>query len=140
MSTTPASSPDLGKSDEPTVTAATATRPLPAKPAQANAARTPQQSPPAPPADEGDYEEPSHFGRFVLFNVVPSSIVSGVVHFVGFLVLALLTIPPPTKSETLAIHTPPAAEKVEELQEETLDLKLDSVLSDQATDVVQQVL
>jgi len=40
-------------------------------------------------------DEPSLLGRFVLFNAVPSSIISGVVHFIGFLILALLTIPPP---------------------------------------------
>src|SRR3954451_10513777 len=90
--------------------------------------------------EEGQLEEPALLGRFVLFNAVPSSIISGVVHFVGFLILALLTIPPPPKTEALSISTPPAeqVEKVEELHEEKL--LLNSTVSDERTEMVQQVL
>src|SRR5262245_49483832 len=101
---------------------------------------------PAPPPeeaeDEGEVEEPSHFGRFVLFNALPSSIVSGVVHFVAFLALALLTMPPPQVNETLAINAQAAEEtkKVDDLQEEKLEMKLAYTVSDERSESVQQVL
>src|SRR5690349_11195126 len=111
MSTIPASSAD-----------ATTAQPKPAaakQPTPTNAPASASASPSPEPSqeEEGELEEPALLGRFVLFNAVPSSIISGVVHFVGFLILALLTIPPPVISETLAIHAPVAeqVEKVEEL-------------------------
>src|SRR3954453_21441840 len=119
MSTTPAVSPEASK------TASTATAiakpPAPAKDSATKATAPPGQSP--PDDEEAEGEEPASLGHFVLFNAVPSSIVSGAVHFVGFLLLALLPIHPPPRAETLAINAP-AAEQVEELQDEKLDLKL----------------
>ena len=137
MSTIPASSVDATKTAQST--SPPDKQPAPRKEPASEAA----PARPEPPDEaDGELDEPSLLGRFVLFNAVPSSIVSGVVHFAGFLILALLTIPPPVASETLAIQAPAAeqVEKVEELQEEKLSLKLDTTISDERTEVVQQVL
>src|SRR4029079_356282 len=48
-------------------------------------------------------EQAPLFARFVLFNAVPSSLISGVVHFVFFLVLALTSLSPPPEKKTLEI-------------------------------------
>jgi hypothetical protein len=143
MSTIPAS----GVEETTAVPSASATSTQPAAGNEPKAGKQPvtQTSPPQtePPNEEdSNLDEAPLVGQFVLFNAVPSSIVSGVVHFVGFLILALLTIPPPVASETLAIQAPVAerVEKVEELQEEKLSLKLDTTISDDRSEVVQQVL
>src|SRR5436190_799871 len=117
MSTTPASSVAALPSAESAPPVPTASEPMAAnatKVAQAEAVA--DQSPATD--EEGEFDEESHhFGRFVLFNAVPSSLVSGVIHFVGFLILALTTMSPPPPNETLAINAAPA-EKTdkEELQ------------------------
>jgi hypothetical protein len=100
----------------------------------------------APPDDETAFDDESqHLTHFILFNAVPSSIVSGVVHFIAFIVLALLTISPPQKSETLAINAAPPAEKndADQLHEEKFNLALDSSLpeaSESVTEILQNVV
>jgi len=132
--TTPAAAATTAQSPEKSLPAAA----KPDPPIAENAATAP---PPEEAEEEAVEEEPSHFGRFVLLNALPSSIVSCVVHFVAFLALALLTMPPPQPNETLAINAQTAeSNKVQELQEEKLEMKLDTVVSDERSEVVQQVL
>ncbi len=52
--------------------------------------------------------------RFLLFNAMPSSFVSGIVHFLGIIILALITISPPAMDEQIQAYSPPM-ELVEEL-------------------------
>src|SRR6267378_7870702 len=63
--------------------------------------------------EQEELDEQTHlFGRFVLFNAVPSSLISGVVHFVLFLVLALTSMSPAPERKTLEISAA-AAEKTD---------------------------
>jgi hypothetical protein len=138
MSTTPPATTVSPASREP---AASSAPPPPSKTASAAAnpsATTAKADPES--AEEDEFDEPSHFNRFVLFNALPSSVVSGVIHFVGFLVLALLTIQPPPTQETLGINASTVeSDKSDVLQEEKLELNLDAV-ADERTEIAQQVL
>lgn len=81
--------------------------------------------------------------KFWLFNVLPSSIVSGVVHFITILMLALLTFQVTTESTTMQLAAPPpdAQEEVEELKEEKIEIKVDeTVVSSERSDVVAQIM
>src|SRR6476620_11172900 len=56
-------------------------------------------------ANDEELEESSyHRDRFVLFNALPSSLVSALVHFIAFMVLALTTMPEPQGGDSLAIQ------------------------------------
>jgi hypothetical protein len=113
--------------------------PAPPKPA---AAAVPDTAATAGEEEEEAYEEPSSLAsHFVLFNALPSSLVSGVVHFVGFLALALLSIDPPQKTETLAISAAPAErDESDQLKEEQLNLNLDALVSSESAQAAEQVL
>ena len=80
-------------------------------------------------------------GRFILFNAVPSWMVSGVVHFVGFLLMALITIAPPPSNTVMQINAPPPEEleEVEELAQEKIEINVDETLVTEESDVVQQL-
>jgi hypothetical protein len=137
MSTTPAPGADLDQPAAATVLPSATAQTLAS---QANPAPPAAPIPQPPPLEDEEefFEEPSHFGRFVLFNALPSTVISAFVHFVAFLLLALFTFSPPDKNETLAINALPAkAEQVEELAKETLDLQLDSEANEAQADVVQ---
>ena len=63
------------------------------------------------PAEENSGEFQS---RFLLFNAMPSSLVSSVVHFLGIIILALITIPSQPVNQQIQAFAPPE-EEVEEL-------------------------
>ena len=54
--------------------------------------------------------------RFLLFNAMPSWFVSSIVHFLGIIILALITIPPQPVNEQIQAYVPPA-EQVEEIKD-----------------------
>src|SRR6478672_3007772 len=87
-------------------------------------------------------EQARLFGHFVLFNAVPSSLISGVVHFVLFLVLALTSMSPPPEKKTLEISAAAVqkTDKADELANESIDVPLDQAAADERTEAAQQVL
>lgn len=113
----------------------------------AKMATTANDQAPRPAADAPEAEEPaegsagaSFWGsRFVLLNAVPSWAVSGVIHFVLILALALIPVSPKKSNESLVISAPPAEqiEQIEELPEEKIQLRLDEVMADERSEVVQ---
>src|SRR4051812_29409907 len=144
MSTTPASASDSATLAQPAALTAAAASSVAA--ASSRSDRQPDAAGTAPPDDEEAEleDEPQHLTHFILFNALPSAVVSGVVHFIAFIVLALLTLSPPQKSETLAINAAPPSEKNDEqLHEEKFNLALDSALpeaSESVTEVLQNVV
>src|SRR5581483_11902350 len=81
-------------------------------------------------------DEQAHlFGRFVLFNAVPSSLISGVVHFVLFLVLALTSMAPPPEKKTLEISAAAIqkTDKPDELASEAIEVPLDQAAVNEQT-------
>jgi hypothetical protein len=118
MSTTPTTSAPADQS---------ASKPLkaPAKPASAAAPAPAAAAAPPPPDDE--HEEQEHTGgtgRFLLFNATPSWAVSSVVHFVLFIVLALLQVPEETKNDvtTISSRPPEMVEEMDEFKSEKIEL------------------
>ncbi|MEX2175210.1 MAG: hypothetical protein WD872_12680 [Pirellulaceae bacterium] len=109
----------------------------PAATAQAAAAAEPDTG------EEGSVEEAgSGRGHFLLFRAMPAWMVSGLVHFVTILVLAVLTIEPQVANSIVQMTAPPseAVEEVQELQEEKIEINVDETLiSEQRSDVVQQL-
>src|SRR5437763_2126460 len=143
MSTTPSAS-----AEAPT-TATRASAPVPSDPAAANptdaAPGAASGEKPAESAtdEQEQLDEQAHlFGRFVLFNAVPSSLISGVVHFVLFLVLALTSMSPPPEKKTLEISAAAVqkTDKADELANEAIDVPLDQAAADERTEAAQQVL
>src|SRR2546423_10777655 len=93
--------------------------------------------------EQEELDEQTHlFGRFVLFNAVPSSLISGVVHFVLFLVLALTSMSPAPEKKTLELSATAVqkTDKADELANESIDVPLDQSAADERTDAAQQVL
>jgi hypothetical protein len=85
-------------------------------------------------------DEEATSSRFILFNALPSSIISGVLHFIVFLVLALWYVEPPPKKETLALSAGATKQEDEiSLEDEHPELRLDAV-ADSRDDAVQNVL
>src|SRR3954469_13996219 len=115
-----------------------------AKPADALAAGTPADATAESQTEEQEeVDEQAHlFGRFVLFNAVPSSLISGVVHFVLFLVLALTSMSPPPEKKTLEISAASVqkTDKADELANESIDVPLDQTAANEQTEAAQQVL
>src|SRR5438067_1274247 len=114
------------------------------KPADAVAAKTSGDAPGESQTEEQEeLDEQAHlFGRFVLFNAVPSSLISGVVHFVLFLVLALTSMSPPPEKKTLEISAAAVqkTDKADELANEAIDVPLDQTAADERMEAAQQVL
>jgi len=132
MSTTPAPKPT-----------APVARPAAAAPVARAAQPAPQAQAQQQPQEEATVPAGPSRGGFVLFNAVPSWLVSSVVHFVGLLILALVTIPPPPETKTLQVVAPPSEEleEVEDIQEEKIDINVDeTVVSDSQSDVVSQLV
>lgn len=126
MTTTPKSSaPDR-------LPAANLAKGPPAKPAPA---ATPAAAA-APPPPEEEYEEEDHggsTGRFLLFNATPSWAVSAVVHFVLFIVLALMQVPERSKNDitTISSRPPEVVEEMDEFKSEKIELDVnDTVATD----------
>ena len=100
--------------------------PQPPKEAAAATAAKPA-SPAAPPDEESQEEEHgASTGRFILFNATPSWAVSAVVHFVMFIVLALINVPEQAASSvtTISSRPPEAVEEIEEFKSEKIELQL----------------
>jgi hypothetical protein len=96
----------------------------------------------APETVEPDHDEPApHAQHFLWFQALPSWLVSGVVHFVLLLVLAIITIAPPVVSahvQMSAALPEPDDELVDEFDEKKLELKVDdATLSEPTTEVLQ---
>lgn len=132
MSTTPTSTKPV---DRPAATA---------KPAPSAAAATSEAASP-PPADEA-YEEEAHSaatGRFLLFNATPSWAVSAAVHFVVFIILALMQVPERQRSDvtTISAAPPEVVEEIEEFKSEKIELNLDdsAIVSNTSSEVLQTV-
>src|SRR5262249_48312320 len=81
-------------------------------------------------------------GKFLLFNAIPSWMVSGVVHFVALLILAVMTVDAKLPETTLSINAPPVQklEESEELKDEKIELKIDSTVVSDQREIVQQAL
>jgi hypothetical protein len=93
--------------------------------------------------EQEQLDEQAHlFGRFVLFNAVPSSLISGVVHFVLFLVLALTSLSPPPEKKTLEISAAAVqkTDKADELANEAIEVPLNQAAADEQSEAAQQVL
>jgi len=91
--------------------------------------------------DEID-EQAHHYGRFVLFNAVPSALISGVVHFVLFVVLALTYMSPPPAKKMLLLKAVAGErnDSADELSAQTIELPTDQSAADDRTETAQQVL
>jgi hypothetical protein len=119
-----------------TPTARPATTTPRAVPTAASAA---QKAPAPPPAEEELEEESSVSGRFILFNAMPSWAISGVVHFIAFIILALITVPPPSTSGVATITAPPPEqiEEVEEFKLEKIEMNLqDAPVTNTSSEVI----
>jgi hypothetical protein len=140
MSTTLNSAAD-GTQALTTPPAPTKSPPEIAPPPSATIPTTPAAADSVDDADE-EYDDSPQLNRFLLFNAVPSSIVSGVIHFVAFLALALWSIDPKPVVETLEINAaaPQQSEDVAQLAQEQLNLQLDAPIADQHSDAIQQVI
>jgi hypothetical protein len=113
----------------------------PAPAAAAAQPAQPQQSAAAAPAEEDDTPSGGG-GKFVLFNAVPSYMISAVVHFFGIIVLAFMTIAPPPERNQVVMESPPSEdfEEVEDFTEEKIEINVDETnVSDTQTDVVATI-
>jgi hypothetical protein len=98
----------------------------------------PQTAEPAPEDEEFD-ESAYHRDRFVLFNALPSSLVSALVHFIAFMILALTTMPEPPAGDILAIDATPTEQDtgVNELKEEQVDLAMEKAAMEEQSEAAQ---
>ncbi len=135
--TKPAATAKPAPTTKPTATAKPATSAKPGvvlQPAAdvANGGAAAQSSGGATPSDEPDSAaaepEPSRLlaafmaNHFLLFNAVPSWLVSMVVHAVLLIVLALITLPErPPEKRIVAVANPDNVEDVENLESEEID-------------------
>src|SRR5437764_12916381 len=122
-------------------------KPAPETPAPAASQPSPAAVPPEEPPQEGSDEEEAAAGtlpggKFLLFNAIPSWMVSGVVHFIALLVLAAMTVNAKLPETTLSINAPPVQkmEEIEELKEEKIELKIDTTVVSDQREIVQQAL
>lgn len=126
---------------------ATAPRPgltpnKPASPAAASAPKAAAAKPASPPAEE-EYEEEEQSGgsgRFLLFNATPSWAVSAVVHFVLFIILALMQVPEQQKNNvtTISSRPPEIVEEMDEFKTEKIELNLnDTAIVNNSSEVFQ---
>src|SRR5437763_1307893 len=84
--------------------------------------------------EQEELEEQAHlYGRFILFNAVPSSLISGVVHFVLFVVLALthMSPPPVTKMLQLNVAAGDKTDRADELSAQTIDVPTEQTAADE---------
>lgn len=85
------------------------------------------------PSQDSNNENGGEFqARFLLFNAMPSSLVSSIVHFLGIIILALITIAPRPADEQIQAYSPPM-EVVEELINPEIKPLLDPKLVPVAT-------
>ena len=130
----------------PDVATATARQPKPRFESQApkTAPHVKSVAHPLPDSPNDDFDEDAYLrGRFVLFNALPSSIVSGVIHFLAFLILALISINPPPQGEVLALSagTGHQADQVEQFDDQIFAPSEDNKeeLTEVASDALQGV-
>lgn len=96
----------------------------------------PPQGP--PPGEEHDGPAPAISTNFLLFNAMPSWAVSGVVHFIGVIILALINVAPPPPSQQISAVSPPTEEEeeVEEFKEEKMEINVTETTVNTSSDVV----
>lgn len=101
------------------------------------------QAAPANSQPEAEPAETSKGGKFLMFNAVPSWMVSGVVHFVVIVVMALITLPEIVENlNTVSVQAPPEPEEeqIEELEEPKVEINPEiTTTSDTQSEVVQQL-
>jgi hypothetical protein len=100
-----------------------------------------QQGPPQgpPPGHEDEGPPPAFSTNFLLFNAMPSWAVSGVVHFIGVIILALINVTPPPQSQQISTVSPPTEkeEEVEEFKEEKMEINVtETTVANTSSDVV----
>lgn len=108
---------DPNPTPQPAVTPAPMQSAPVARPTQATA--VPRAATAAVAAE--DYEKAGGMSTsFILFNVLPSYLISFVVHFVAVIVMALVTVPekPESYQNTIVAAAPQEVEELEEFQEE----------------------
>jgi hypothetical protein len=132
MSTSSPNSPAPG--NPPRARAITPVAGVPVQPAPHSrpmAPSAPQQSQ-GQETDE-EQEEIANNGNFIWYNAAPSSLVSFVVHFILLIILALMVVPaPPDNTKSIAVVSrPEKEEKVEEFEEEKVELNLDQTVTEQ---------
>lgn len=115
------------KPTNPVPAAKPAAGPAPAAPVAAKVAAA---APAATEEVEESYEEEPRFNtRFIMFNAVPSWMISGVVHFVVLMVLAFMEVSPPPVSQTAQVVSAPV-EQIENLdslpEEKQLSMDLET--------------
>ena len=121
--------------------AAPLARPLGAAGMPPQGAQPAMQGPPQglPPGQTDDGPEPAFSTNFLLFNAMPSWAVSGVVHFIGVILLALIPNPPPPNSDQISAVSPPTEkeEEVEEFKEEKMEINVtETNVANTSSDVV----
>src|SRR5258706_2966336 len=82
--------------------------------------------PPGPPPEDDDGPASGLSMNFLLFNAMPSWAVSGVVHFIGVIILALINVTPPPVSQQISAVAAPMEkeEEVEEFKEEKMEINV----------------
>jgi hypothetical protein len=108
-------------------------------PAAAMPPQNPQRGSAAGDDDGGSDPPPVISTNFLLFNAMPSWAVSGVVHFIGVIILALIDIAPPPTSEQISAYSPPAeeTEEVEEFKQEKMEINVtETNVANTSSDVV----
>ncbi len=126
------------KSGESKATAGPSGKPSAAPSATAAKQAAHQAADPTP--DEEEFNESAyHRDRFVLFNALPSSLVSALVHFIAFMILALTTMPEPEVGDMLAIDATPGEQDAEvaELKEEQVDLAMQKAAMEEQSEAAQ---
>ncbi len=104
--------------------------------------------PPAPSEGASDAEEKATDGfmktvlhnHFLLFNAVPSWLVSMVIHAILLIVLALLTLPErPAEERIVAVANPNETTEVEKLEvEELTEMNVDMVTGEAPSEVIDE--
>ncbi len=121
MSTTPKPTPPVPAA-KPVATA------VPAASVAAKAAVAAAPAAAAEEEDDGGADEPRFNSRFIMFNAVPSWMISGVVHFVILVILAFMQVSPPPVSQTAQVISTPVEqiESVDTLPQENLNMELNT--------------
>ena len=90
--------------------------------------------------ESAEEEQSATSGRFLLFNATPSWAVSAVVHFVMFIILALIPQPEREKSDvtTISAAPPEVVEEIDEFKTEKIELNLEdsAIVTNTSSEVI----